>query len=167
MEHSTTSISPYNEYEFINLCSTGQIDTLCSMLEAEKKYQFSIEDVKQYRQALIDAAKKDVKDGGTERATIGEGSSTSNVDWRYRISRWMLRAADEFSISRETACIALSYCDRFLIGKRINRHLFQTLAIASFFYASKVYEKRKQWTLCCIIHKANFNAVAYFQWRMN
>ena len=151
MEHSTKSISPYNEYEFINLCSTGQIDTLCSMLEAEKKYQFSIEDVKQYRQALIDAAKKDVKAGGTERTTTPISSNTSNVDWRYRISRWMLRAADEFSISRETACIALSYCDRYLMGKRINRHLFQTLAIASFFYASKVYEKRKL-TMDTILH---------------
>ena len=70
-------------------------------------------------------------------------SSSSNADWRYRISRWMLRASDELSgISRETAMVALSFCDRYLMHKKINRKLFQVVAISCLYYASKLLEKK-------------------------
>ena len=52
------------------------------------------------------------------------------------------QATDEFSISRETAIIALSYCDRYLMTKKITRHLFQVVAVCSLFFASKLFEKR-------------------------
>jgi len=72
-----------------------------------------------------------------------KSSSTSNADWRYRISRWMLRASDEFSgISRETAMVALSFCDRYLMKKKVNRKLFQVVAISCLYYASKLLEKK-------------------------
>ena len=54
----------------------------------------------------------------------------------------LTQAADEFAISRETAIIALSYCDRYLMGKKISRHLFQVVAVCSLFLASKLFEKR-------------------------
>jgi len=72
-----------------------------------------------------------------------KSSSSSNADWRYRISRWMLRASDEFSgISRETAMVALSFCDRYLMKKKVNRKLFQVVAISCLYYASKLLEKK-------------------------
>lgn len=121
---------PFDDYAFINLAATGQIDNLSSLLEVEKrKYCFSTADCNQYRLELNGAAGL-------------EGSSSNNVDWRYRIIRWMLRASDEFSVSRETALIAMSYCDRFLLMKKISRHLFQIVAISCLFTASKLFEKR-------------------------
>ena len=121
---------PFDDYAFINLAATGQIDNLSSLLEVEKrKYCFSTAECNQYRLELNGAAGL-------------EGSSSNNVDWRYRIIRWMLRASDEFSVSRETALIAMSYCDRFLLMKKISRHLFQIVAISCLFTASKLFEKR-------------------------
>jgi len=55
----------------------------------------------------------------------------------------MLRASDEFSgISRETAMVALSFCDRYLMHKKVNRKLFQVVAISCLYYASKLMEKK-------------------------
>jgi len=55
----------------------------------------------------------------------------------------MLRASDEFSgISRETAMVALSFCDRYLMNKKVNRKLFQVVAISCLYYASKLLEKK-------------------------
>ena len=122
---------PFDDYAFINLCATGQIDNLSSLLDVETRYLFSGADCNSYRRELDTAA----------GAPAVEGAST-NTDWRYRIARWMLRASDEFNLSRETATIALSYCDRFLLRKKISRHLFQVAAITSLFVASKLFEKR-------------------------
>ena len=45
------------------------------------------------------------------------------------------------SISRGTAIIALSYCDRFFLSRReISRHLFQIVSITCLFVASKIFE---------------------------
>lgn len=52
------------------------------------------------------------------------------------------QATDSFELNRETAIIALSFCDRFLLYRQINKHLFQIAAMASLFIASKLYEKR-------------------------
>jgi len=138
MDSSTTSSSsisarPFNEYAFINLCATGQVDNLRSLLEAEKRYSYDIVQCTRYRVELDNA----------QALSPDTKSSSSNTDWRYRISRWMLRASDEFSgISRETAMVALSFCDRYLMNKKVNRKLFQVVAISCLYYASKLLEKK-------------------------
>ncbi len=78
---------PFDDSAFISLCATGQIESLSTLLEVEKRYSFASELTSRYRHELDTAA--------------GTGTvSSSSTDWRYRISRWMLRASDEFSISR-------------------------------------------------------------------
>lgn len=61
------------------------------------------------------------------------------------MARWLLRAADDLLISRQTAIIALSYCDRFLIGstKDMSSHHYQVTAVACLFVASKIFESGK------------------------
>ena len=137
MDSSTSSSSisarPFNEYAFINLCATGQVDNLSQLLEVEKRYSYNSEQCQNYRNEL-DSAQAQSPD---------VSKSSSNTDWRYRISRWMLRASDEFSgISRETAMVALSFCDRYLMNKKVNRKLFQVVAISCLYYASKLMEKK-------------------------
>ena len=71
--------STFNEYAFINLCANGQIDNLGSLLSEENRYTFSPELCKKYKHELEAAAQNE--------------SQASNTDWRYRISRWMLRVS--------------------------------------------------------------------------
>ena len=126
---------PFGDYAFVNLCATGEIDNLHSLRDVEKKYVLSSSDCSDYRRELDTAA-------GLGAQAV-EPEASQNTDWRYRIARWMLRTSDEFSISRQTAIIALSYCDRYLLKKKeISRHLFQVVAICCLFSACKLYEKR-------------------------
>ena len=150
----------YDDCSYMKLCSTGQVHNLVRLMEVEERYGLRGADCINYRRALDAAATA----GGVDRA-VG-GIPPSNTDWRYRIARWMLRvrakkidfiwnhvellrnlylyrpqAADDFSISRSTAIIALSYCDRFLLsGREISRHLFQIVSVTCLFVASKIFE---------------------------
>ena len=61
---------------------------------------------------------------------------------RYRIARWLLKSSDELDLSRETALIALIYCDRFMIAQGIvEKRTYQLASIASLFVACKMFEK--------------------------
>ena len=119
---------PYDDYAFVNLCATKQIDHLTSLQEVERRYTLSADDCAKYRKEL-------------DRAQ-GSPASSNSSDWRFRIARWMLKASDELMVARDTALIALSYCDRFLLRKTVTRHSMQVTAMASLFVATKLYEKR-------------------------
>jgi hypothetical protein len=101
---------PFDDEAFLNLCATGQINHLSSLLHDEARFLFAGADCRRYRAALDGASRAD---GGCHLAP-----SSEDMDWRYRIARWMLRAADEFAIERHTAIVALSYCDRYLLSKQ-------------------------------------------------
>lgn len=77
----------FDDYAYIHFCATGQVDNLATFLEVEKQYTFSSAECKSYRCALDSAAAsaQAIDQGGT--------MSSSNTDWRYRISRWMLRVS--------------------------------------------------------------------------
>lgn len=76
--------STFNEYAFINLCANGQIDSLSSLLNEENRYTFSPELCKRYKHEL---------DVAQNESQVVISAEASNTDWRYRISRWMLRVS--------------------------------------------------------------------------
>ena len=77
----------FDGYAYIHFCVTGQVDNLATFLEVEKQYTFSSAECKSYRCALdSDAASAQPIDQGRKM-------SSTNTDWRYRISRWMLRVS--------------------------------------------------------------------------
>jgi hypothetical protein len=128
----TTSNSSSNvsiEYSF------GSLETL---LEVQEHFRFSNSACAAFRNALNIAAGSN------------DSSSNQNLDWRYRISRWLLKASDELDLNRETALIALAYSDRFMISKvnmssrvvAVEKEIYQLAAITSLFIASKLYEKK-------------------------
>ena len=75
----------FDDYVYMHLCATGQVDNLATFLEVEKRYTFSSAECGNYRRALDTAASAQTTEGGV--------TSSSNTDWRYRISRWMLRVS--------------------------------------------------------------------------
>ena len=135
----------YNDYAFMDLCITGQVNTLACLMETEERYCFTRVDCIRYRRHL-DTAAGAVNRGRVDTPTTSRALLSTNPDWRYKVARWLLRAADDLSISRQTAIIALSYCDRFLIigsTKDISSHRYQVTAIACLFVASKIFESGK------------------------
>lgn len=132
----------YNNYAFMDLCITGQVNTLACLMEAEERYCFTRVDCIRFRRDLDKSAAAAVNRGRVDTAIA---LSSNNPDWRYKVARWLLRAADDLSISRQTAIIALSYCDRLLIGstKDISCHRYQVTVVACLFVASKIFESGK------------------------
>ena len=78
----------YDDCSYMKLCSMGQVHNLVRLMVVEERYCLSEADCINYRRALDAAATA----GGVDRAV--EGIPTSNTDWRYRISRWMLRVRE-------------------------------------------------------------------------
>lgn len=112
----------------------GDINTL---FKQETRYQFSRNDCDVYRTNLDSAFlnKSAFHSESTNRQNM-------NLDWRYRIARWLLTASDELNISRETALIALTYCDRYMMKRHVEKQVYQLASITSLFIASKLFEKR-------------------------
>ena len=100
----------YNDYAFMDLCITGQINTLACLMEAEERYCFTRVDCIRFRRDLDKSAAAAVNRGRVDGAL-----SSNNPDWRYKVARWLLRAADDLSIARQTAIIALLYCIALLL----------------------------------------------------
>ena len=110
--------STFNEYAFINLCANGQIDSLGSLLNEENRYTFSPELCKRYKDEL-DVAQN-------ESQVIS--AEASNTDWRYRISRWMLRVSTKSMKmkSEHKICIIIYETNLFLAPTTHNSHRPQT-----------------------------------------
>lgn len=81
----------------------------------------------------------------TNFLAVGQGScsiSSSGVNeaWREKICEWCYQVVDYFDFSRETVDVSLSYLDRFLSFRPVNKKIFQVAAMASLHLAVKLYE---------------------------
>lgn len=47
---------------------------------------------------------------------------------------------DHFDFSREVVAVAMSYLDRYLCARKVNKKMFQLAAMTSLFVAIKLYE---------------------------
>jgi hypothetical protein len=54
----------------------------------------------------------------------------------------IFQVTDAYSLSRETACVALSFLDRYLTSASCNKKVFQLASMCSLFLASKLLEAR-------------------------
>mmetsp|Transcript_9376 Transcript_9376/g.13960 ORF Transcript_9376/g.13960 Transcript_9376/m.13960 type:complete len:252 (-) Transcript_9376:12-767(-) len=78
---------------------------------------------------------------------LGTGSSVSsstrtgiNECWREKICEWSYQVIDHFDFNREIVSISLSYLDRYLSTRPVNRKTFQLAAMTSLYLAIKLYE---------------------------
>ncbi|KAL7540820.1 hypothetical protein ACHAWF_006790 [Thalassiosira exigua] len=68
------------------------------------------------------------------------GSSQINELWREKISEWCYQVVDHFDFNREVVSVALSYLDRYLAGRTVNRRIFQLAAMTALYLAIKLFE---------------------------
>lgn len=69
-------------------------------------------------------------------------TSTSGINevWREKICEWSYQVIDHFDFSREIVGIAISYLDRYLCRRPVNKKHFQLLAMSCLYLAIKLYE---------------------------
>ena len=69
-------------------------------------------------------------------------TSTSGINevWREKICEWSYQVIDHYDFSREVVGIALSYLDRYLSKRSVNKKHFQLLAMTCLYLAIKIYE---------------------------
>mmetsp|Transcript_21291 Transcript_21291/g.25349 ORF Transcript_21291/g.25349 Transcript_21291/m.25349 type:complete len:320 (+) Transcript_21291:33-992(+) len=71
------------------------------------------------------------------------GSSSSgglNEIWREKICEWSYQVVDHFDFNREIVAISLSYLDRFLATRQVNKKIFQLAAMTTLYLAIKLFE---------------------------
>jgi len=71
------------------------------------------------------------------------GSSASgglNEIWREKICEWTYQVVDHFDFNREIVAISLSYLDRFLATRQVNKKIFQLAAMTTLYLSVKLFE---------------------------
>lgn len=78
-----------------------------------------------------------------ELLSCSSGSTSNsgiNEVWREKICEWSYQVIDHFDFSREIVSIAVSYLDRYLSKRPVNKKHFQLLAMSCLYLAIKLYE---------------------------
>lgn len=101
-------------------------------------------DAFQARAANAAANAASANHGGVPGGAASQGSSSSNSQinelWREKICEWCYQVVDHFDFNREVVSVAMSYLDRYLATRTVNRRIFQLAAMTALYLAIKLYE---------------------------
>lgn len=80
----------------------------------------------------------------TTSTSYSNGTSTTGVNeiWREKICEWSFQVVDHFDFNREIVEVSLSYLDRYLSSRQVNKKIFQLAAMTTLYLAIKLYENR-------------------------
>jgi lipoyl(octanoyl) transferase len=73
-------------------------------------------------------------------ASSTTSSSGINEVWREKICEWSYQVVDHFDFSREVVSISISFLDRYLSTRQVDKKLFQLAAMTTLYLAIKLYE---------------------------
>eukprot|EP01082_Thalassiosira_pseudonana_P008659 g7799.t1 g7799 contig26:302914-303924(+) len=75
----------------------------------------------------------------------GSSSSSSEISefWREKICEWCYQVVDHFDFNREIVSVTMSYLDRYLATRSVNRRIFQLAAMTCLYLAIKLFEPGK------------------------
>eukprot|EP00580_Thalassiosira_gravida_P018045 CAMPEP_0201677510 /NCGR_PEP_ID=MMETSP0494-20130426/44271_1 /ASSEMBLY_ACC=CAM_ASM_000839 /TAXON_ID=420259 /ORGANISM="Thalassiosira gravida, Strain GMp14c1" /LENGTH=202 /DNA_ID=CAMNT_0048160479 /DNA_START=55 /DNA_END=660 /DNA_ORIENTATION=- len=85
-------------------------------------------------------------DPASSSSAAGSASSSSSQItevWREKICEWCYQVVDHFDFNREVVSVAMSYLDRYLATRTVNRRIFQLAAMTALYLAIKLYEPGK------------------------
>jgi len=80
------------------------------------------------------------RDSSSTQSSNSSASSTVDESWRELICEWSFQVVDHFDFHRETVAISLSYLDRFVASRPVNRRTFQLAAMTTLYLAIKLFE---------------------------
>jgi len=78
--------------------------------------------------------------GSASISTSSSSSSGINELWREKICEWSYQVVDHFDFSREVVNISISFLDRYLSTRPVDKKLFQLAAMTTLYLAIKLYE---------------------------
>ena len=83
--------------------------------------------------------------GGDGSQSNASSSSNSQINelWREKICEWCYQVVDHFDFNREVVSVAMSYLDRYLATRTVNRRIFQLAAMTALYLSIKLYEPGK------------------------
>jgi lipoyl(octanoyl) transferase len=96
-----------------------------------------------------DSAQDDIAREVNELSNPSEGSSSQatssliNELWREKICEWCYQVVDHFDFNREVVNVAMTYLDRYLATRTVNRRIFQLAAMTALYLAIKLFEPGK------------------------
>lgn len=79
---------------------------------------------------------------GSSSLTSSASSQITEV-WREKICEWCYQVVDHFDFNREVVSVAMSYLDRYLATRTVNRRIFQLAAMTALYLAIKLFEPGK------------------------
>lgn len=94
------------------------------------------------------SASAPVADPISSLSSVTSSSSSSSgrgldLEWRDKIVNWCYQVVDHFNFSREVVVVAMSYLDRYLCQKYVNKRTFQLVAMSSLHLACKLLDQKK------------------------
>ncbi|KAL7527307.1 hypothetical protein ACHAXR_001892, partial [Thalassiosira sp. AJA248-18] len=126
------------------------------VMRAQEASNYAVPDylAAEWQQKLRDATVLDDNDDGSSQQPMpssGEGnlpaagvavrsSSQFNELWREKICEWFYGVVDHFDFNREYVSVAMSYLDRYLASRTVNRRVFQLAAMTALYLAIKLFE---------------------------
>ncbi|KAL7449160.1 hypothetical protein ACHAWC_001251 [Mediolabrus comicus] len=78
-----------------------------------------------------------------EGSSSQPASSQINELWREKICEWCYQVVDHFDFNREVVNVAMTYLDRYLATRTVNRRIFQLAAMTALYLAIKLFEPGK------------------------
>jgi len=94
---------------------------------------------------------------GEETSSKGKLPCEINQFCREKICEWMYLVIDHFDFNREVVTIAISYLDRYLATRTVNRRIFQLAAMTSLFLAVKLHEPSGKLRMSSVIELSRGN----------
>ena len=86
---------------------------------------------------LAEECQRKLRAAASGRLASGDDDRLSAA-WREKIVEWAFAAADHFDFDRETAGVALSFLDRYLAVRAVDRRSFQLAAMTALYLAAKL-----------------------------
>ncbi|KAL9190090.1 hypothetical protein ACHAXT_007301 [Thalassiosira profunda] len=137
-----------------------QCEECAALDEEEETAEYPRQRQRRLEAALDEAAPQQVDQGAANapgsnaadanandaNADAADGASTEtpiNAVWREKICEWCYQVVDHYDFHREVVAVALSYLDRYLATRAVNRRIFQLAAMTALYLAIKLYEPGK------------------------
>mmetsp|Transcript_25016 Transcript_25016/g.45057 ORF Transcript_25016/g.45057 Transcript_25016/m.45057 type:complete len:335 (-) Transcript_25016:133-1137(-) len=79
-------------------------------------------------------------DSSSMAALASPSSSQINEVWREMLCEWCYQIVDHFDFNRDVVSVTMSYLDRYLATRAVNRRIFQLAAITALYLAIKLFE---------------------------
>lgn len=124
------------------------MDRLNSLLKQdEEKYQCKDYLDPDFQKGLLEGSNPENLDqlvlvaSSNSTSTSSQSSCAINESWREKICEWSYSVADHFDFSREVVSISMSFLDRYLSVRSVDKRLFQLAAMTTLYMTIKIYER--------------------------